>query len=184
MSRQHARSGGAGLGRRAALRAGALVAAAIGALATGPARAAAPAGQRRERREVDVTPLNTVSSALAGGAPTRGDWFYQDGPAYAREEAGGEQIGTYHAFGAWTNDPADSSAPYQRLATVQYRLFATGSIFGMINEGGSNPADLEGIVQGGTGRFEGARGVFRQSILSPGPPPVMRTEFELVLPDD
>ena len=177
--------------RRAALRGGAAVSAMgtglmIGGLGMppGPARAAADVAWRRERLQVDFTPVDPVSSVRAGsGSPMRGDTFYMDGPVYAREDVGGTQTGMYHSFGAWTTDATDTDAAYQLVANVQFRFFGEGSIMGLTNGGGTEPGGHEGAVLGGTGRFAGAQGTFRQQVIRDGPPIVVRVTFDLILPE-
>jgi hypothetical protein len=60
---------------------------------------------------------------------------------------------------------------------------------GLINEGGADPANLVGAVQGGTGDFASVSGTFRQVSLTgaiagvtPGQP-VSRGVLDLILPD-
>jgi hypothetical protein len=60
-----------------------------------------------------------------------------------------------------------------RLTTVIFDLDGQGMITGLIHEPPS--ADLVGAVQGGTGRFTGALGTFRQL--------GMRSVFDLLLPN-
>jgi len=156
--------------------------AAIGTLGPPPTvtNAAAEVTWHRERLEVDVAPSDLGSGdGGAGGPPMRGGRFYLDGPIYARDDAGGTQAGMYHGFGVWTSDARAVDAPYQLLATVQFRLFGTGSIMGLINGGGTEPAGHEGAVQGGTGRYAGAQGAFRQQVVQAGPPTVLRATFDL-----
>jgi hypothetical protein len=173
--------GAVGLGRRA--------------LAQDATPMAAPAGWRSEHVEVTLVPQNPVSITLAGGGPPqRGDFFYIDAPIYAKGDEGGTQIGTYQCFGAWTAAATDTSAPNQRLTTVQYML-QEGSIMGLINEGGA-PSAQTGPVQGGTGAYAGALGTFTQAIrqgttpgveatpgATPAPAPTfVDATFELLLP--
>jgi hypothetical protein len=116
-----------------------------------------------EHLEVDVVVSNPVNITRAGsGPPQRGDWFYIDGPIYATGDAGGAQIGQYNCFGAWTTAADDTSAPYQRLTTVQFQ-FDDGSIMGIVNEGGAGPS--LGAVQGGTERYASALGTFEQIVM-------------------
>ena len=191
MERGHVSKRARRFSRRAALHTGAAVAAAGASLATGTAgatatvvSAAAEVTWHRERLEVDFMPRDPVSGGSpGGGAPVRGDHLYMDGPIYARDDARGDQTGTYHAFGVWTSDASAVDAPYQLLATVQFRLFGTGSIMGMSNGGGTEPAGHEGAIQGGTGRYAGAQGTFRQQVINDGPPPVVRVTFDLILPE-
>ena len=178
------------LTRRAALRAGAALGALGAGLAVGtvgPEPEAANAAAEvtwRERLEVDFTPGDQVSVDHGdAGAPVGGDTFYMDGPIYAKEDIGGREAVRYHAFGVWTNDPADTQAPYQLLTTVQFRLFAAGSIMGLVNGGGTEPAGHEGAVVGGTGRYAGAQGIVRQQELSADPRVVVRATFDLLLPE-
>jgi hypothetical protein len=156
--------------------------------------AAAPAGWRTERLEIDVTPQDPVSITRAGGGPPqRGDWFYVDAPIFAAGDAGGTQVGTYQCFGAWTHASDDTAAPDLRLTTVQFR-WADGSIMGLINELGTDPNAIFGAVQGGTGKYTGALGTFQQIPQAPAATPaagtpalpvpaMVRTTFELLLPD-
>ena len=88
----------------------------------------------------------------------------------------------YHAFGVWTHDATASAAPYQLLVNVQFRLFGTGSIMGMVNGGGREPAGHEGAIQGGTGQYAGAQGTFRQRVISEAPTLVVRAAFDMLLP--
>ena len=163
----------AGLSRRKALLrtgAGGLAAAMLGAVGFGRhalAQDAAPAGWRTEHLEVSVVPHDPVSITLAGsGPPQRGDHFYIDGPIYAMGDEAGAGIGIYRCFGAWTAAADDTTAPVQRLTTVQFVLFQDGVsiIMGLINEGGSDPSAHTGAVQGGTGAYAGAIGTFTQVI--------------------
>ena len=191
MFRGHVSTQARRLTRRAALRAGAAISALGAGLAVSPlgpepaaASAAADVTWRRERLEVDFTPGDQVSVGHGEtGAPVRGDTFYMDGPIYAKEDVGGREAGRYHAFGVWTNDPADTQAPYQLLTNVQFRLFAAGSIMGLVNGGGTEPAGHEGAVMGGTGRYAGAQGILRQQEISADPRVVVRATFDLVLPE-
>jgi hypothetical protein len=192
------------ISRRSALRAGvAAGAAGIGAaVVSAPELAAAqqatPVGRQMQHLEVDFTPINPVTITLAGGGPPqRGDRFYIDGPIYAKGDVNGTRIGTYQCFGVWTAAASDTSAPDQRLTTVQY-ILSDGSIMGLINEAGANPDSHVGAVQGGTGRYVGASGTFRQVTVhppqagvaaTPGPPGtpgpgqfVVRGVFDLTLP--
>jgi hypothetical protein len=183
------------LSRRAAIWAGAIVGAA--GISRAAAQEATPTGQRTEHLEVDFTPVNPVSITVAGGGPPqRGDHFYIDGPIYAAGDVNGTQIGTYQCFGVWTHAANDTSSPDQRLTTVQYR-FDDGVITGLINEGGLDQTSLVGAVQGGTGRYTGVSGTFRQlgqpaGVGTPGAPSapagtpasgqlVVRAVFDLIL---
>ena len=189
--RENATDGTSRVSRRAALRAGATVGAvgaglAVGAVGAGPAptSAADDVSWRRDRVEVDFTPGDPISVVRAGsGPPMRGDTFYMDGPVYAKDDVGGNQAGMYHAFGVWTHDSTETNAPYQLLANVQFRLFAEGTIMGLINGGGTGPAGHEGAVQGGTGQYAGAQGTFRQRPVSTDPRLVVRAVFELLVPE-
>jgi hypothetical protein len=193
--------------RRTALRAG--VAGAAATVATAGPRAVAaqeatptaPAGWRTEHLEVHVVVADPVNITRAGsGPPQRGDYFYIDGPIYAADDIDGTQIGQYNCFGAWTTAADNREAPYQRLTTVQH-LLDDGSIMGLINEAGSDPDIKVGAIQGGTGRYTGALGTFRQfpeqgtspGVVTPETTPaeagtpapartVFRTVFELMLP--
>jgi hypothetical protein len=186
------------LSRRAALRIGALTGAlgaglAIGAgdstlSSTRPAHAQAGAW-RQEKLEVDFTPVDPISMVRAGsGPPQRGDWFYIDAPIFPMGQIGTTQIGTYQCFGAWTRAGSETDAPDQRFTSVQLR-FDDGAIMGLINEGGKDPSAHVGAVQGGTGRFAGALGTFRQinltgviSGVTPGQAAV-RASLDLMLPN-
>jgi len=186
------------LSRRAALRIGALTGALGAGLAIGasdstlssarPAHAQAGAW-RQEKLEVDFTPVEPISMVRAGsGPPQRGDWFYIDAPIFPMGQIGTTQIGTYQCFGAWTRAGSETDAPDQRFTSVQFR-FDDGAIMGLINEGGKDPSAHVGAVQGGTGRFAGALGTFRQinltgviSGVTPGQAAV-RGVLELMLPN-
>jgi hypothetical protein len=174
--------------RQAALRGGAALGAA-GAVLAAAAPAAAHTGRRTLHLEVDFTPVEPVSLVRAGsGPPQRGDFFYVDAPVFARGGVGGAPIGTYQCFGAWTRAGTDTGAPDQRLTSVQYHLAGQGVLQGLINEGGAAPDEHVGTVQGGSGRFAGAIGTFRQLILAatPGavaPATAVRAVFDLLLPD-
>jgi hypothetical protein len=186
------------LSRRAALRIGALTGVVGAGLAAGsggailspapPARAQAGAW-RQEKLEVDFTPVEPISMVRAGsGPPQRGDWFYIDAPIFPMGQIGTTQIGTYQCFGAWTRTASDTDVPDQRFTSVQFR-FDDGAIMGIINEGGKDPSSHVGAVQGGTGRFAGALGTFRQinltgviSGVTPGQAAV-RASLDLMLPN-
>lgn len=196
MAQEQSKGRSGRLSRRAALRAGATIGAvgaglAVGAAGTMPGVAsAAPAGWRREHLEVEFTPVNAASVVRAGsGPPQRGDTFYVDAPIYPVGQVGARQIGEYQCFGAWTNLSSDTGARDLRLTTVQFHLFGRGIIMGLINEGGAAPSDHIGAVQGGTGAFIGALGIFRQVSLSGGTTgvtagqQVVRGLFDLILPD-
>jgi len=169
MVQQHAITRVVRLSRRAALRLGALT----GALGAGltilsPARPAhaQAAGWRQEKLEGDFTPVDPISMVRAGsGPPQRGDWFYIDAPIFPMGQIGTTQIGTYQCFGAWTHAGSETDAPNQRFTSVQFQ-FDDGAIMGLINEGGKDPSAHVGAVQGGTGRFAGAIGTFRQINLT------------------
>jgi len=169
MVQQHAITRVVRLSRRAALRLGALT----GALGAGltilsPARPAhaQAAGWRQEKLEVDFTPVDPISMVRAGsGPPQRGDWFYIDAPIFPMGQIGTTQIGTYQCFGAWTHAGSETDAPNQRFTSVQFQ-FDDGAVMGLINEGGKDPSAHVGAVQGGTGRFAGAIGTFRQINLT------------------
>ncbi len=170
-----------GLSRRTALRrlgGGGLAAAVLGTVGlarseTAVAQAtppAPPAGWRSEHLEIEVTPVNAVTITRAGsGPPQRGDFFHVDAPIYAAGDVNGTEIGRYQCFGAWTHAATDTSAPDQRLTTVQFR-FADGAIMGLINEGGTT--NYFGAIQGGTGKYTGALGTFQQNLISGGTPGV------------
>jgi len=151
---------------------------------------------RSEHLEVDYTPVDPVTITRAGGGPPqRGDHFYVDGAIYAMGDVNGTRIGTYQCFGAWTAAADDAVAPIQRLTTVQF-LLDDGAIVGLANEAGT--IGSFGAVHGGTGRFVGASGTFRQNGLqnptpgvvpapgapgTPGPGQyVLRAVFDLILP--
>jgi len=198
MVQQHAITRMVRLSRRAALRIGALTGALGAGLAIGasdstlssarPAHAQAGAW-RQEKLEVDFTPVEPISMVRAGsGPPQRGDWFYIDAPIFPMGQIGTTQIGTYQCFGAWTRAGSETDAPDQRFTSVQFR-FDDGAIMGLINEGGKDPSAHVGAVQGGTGRFAGALGTFRQinltgviSGVTPGQAAV-RGVLELMLPN-
>ena len=131
------------ISRRKAMRAGVAADAAdvsVTAGVTAPGRADAQTGA--ELLEIDVVVAAPVNITRAGGGPPqRGDWFYIDGPIYAAAD--------------------DTDAPYQRLTTVQF-LLDDRSIMGLINEAGADPDIKVGAIQGGTGRYTGALGTFRQ----------------------
>jgi hypothetical protein len=190
------------ISRRTALRAGAVAGAAGVSMTVGAAGSvratqdATPAGMRSEHLEVDYTPVDPVTITRAGGGPPqRGDHFYVDGPIYAAGDVNGTRIGTYQCFGAWTAAADDAVAPIQRLTTVQF-LLDDGAIVGLANEAGT--IGSFGAVHGGTGRFVGASGTFRQNGLqnptpgvvpapgapgTPGPGQyVLRAVFDLILP--
>jgi hypothetical protein len=198
VQQQHAITRMVRLSRRAALRIGALTGVIGAGLAVGsggsilstPRPANAQAGAwRQEKLEVDFTPVDPISIVRAGsGPPQRGDWFYIDAPIYPMEQIGTTQIGTYQCFGAWTRAGTETDAPDQRLTSVQLR-FEDGAIMGLINEAGKDPSAHVGAVQGGTGRFAGALGTFRQITLTgvisgvtPGQS-VVRASLDLMLPN-
>ena len=187
----HANKRLARLSRRAALRAGG-AAGAVGALAasvTGPAVVAAqPASPwRTEHLELPRGSNTSASIVRAGsGPPQRGDTYYNDAPIFAENDIGGTPIGTYVCFGVWTRASTDTGEFDLRLTTIQWRL-ADGTITGLINEGGTDPATGQtgnnqhlGTVQGGTGRFLGALGTFRQ-LTQPGGG--SRDVLDLILPE-
>ena len=177
--------------RRAALRSGAAVGVVGAGLAVGAdnslfgvsSASAQQSAWRKEHLEVDFAPADPVSIVQAGsGPPQRGDWFYIDASIYAAGNAGGARIGVYQCMGAWTHDSSDSSAADHRMTVVQYK-FADGAIAGLINERDPEPKEgVEGVITGGTGRFVGAAGTFRQLDISENPP-VARGVFELLLPN-
>jgi hypothetical protein len=198
MVQRHAITRMARLSRRAALQIGALTGALGAGLAIGtggpvlsPARSAhaQAAGWRQEKLEVDFTPVEPISMVRAGsGPPQRGDWFYIDAPIFPMGQIGTTQIGTYQCFGAWTHAGSETDAPDQRFTSVQFR-FDDGAIMGLINEAGKDPSAHVGAVQGGTGRFAGALGTFRQinltgviSGVTPGQAAV-RASLDLMLPN-
>ena len=132
------------------------------ALAQDSSQMAAPPGWRTEHLEVVITPVDPVTITRAGGGPPqRGDYFHLDAPIFAAGDVNGTEIGRYQCFGPWTHAADDTSATEQRLTTVQY-AFADGAIMGLINEGGTEAQNHVGAVQGGTGKYAGALGVFRQ----------------------
>jgi hypothetical protein len=198
MAQQHAIAKMVRLSRRAALRIGALTGALGASLAVGsggstlgtarPVHAQAGAW-RQEKLEADFTPVDPISMVRAGsGPPQRGDWFYIDAPIFPMGQIGTTQIGTYQCFGAWTRTASDVDVPDQRFTSLQFR-FDDGAIMGIINEGGKDPSAHVGAVQGGTGRFAGALGTFRQinltgviSGVTPGQAAV-RASFDLMLPN-
>ena len=198
MAQQHAIAKMVRLSRRAALRIGALTGALGAGLVVGtggsipstarPAHAQAGAW-RQEKLEVDFTPVEPISMVRAGsGPPQRGDWFYIDAPIFPMGQIGTTQIGTYQCFGAWTHAGSETDAPNQRFTSVQFH-FDDGAIMGLINEAGKDPSSHVGAVQGGTGRFAGALGTFRQinltgviSGVTPGQAAV-RASLDLMLPN-
>jgi hypothetical protein len=160
------RLGGSGLAA-AGLGTVALERRAAAAQATPPAP---PPGWRSAHLEIEVTPVNAVSLTRAGsGPPQRGDFFHVDAPIFAAGNVNGTEIGRYQCFGVWTHAATDTGATDQRLTTVQFR-FADGAIMGLINEGGST--DYFGAVQGGTGKYTGALGTFKQLLVRGGTPGV------------
>jgi hypothetical protein len=181
------------LSRRGALRVGALAGAMGAGLTLGgrdgelrAARAEAQQGAwRQEHLEVDFTPMSVSMVRAGSGPPQRGDWFYADGPVYAIDNVGGPTIGTYQCFGAWTRASTETDAPDQRLTSLQFH-FADGAILGIIIEGGVDQPSLIGAIQGGTGRFTGALGTFRQVGQAAGvvvAQPSVRGVFDLILPN-
>jgi len=183
------------LSRRAALRAGA-VAGVVGAglAAAGmPSRvfgAAQGMNAQMLHLEVDVVVGMPVSIVRAGsGPPQRGDWFFVDAVIHEPDATDGPPIGDYQCFGAWTHASTDTTAPDQRFTSVQFSLASRGSIMGIINEAGADPASHVGAVQGGTGDFAGALGTFKQvpqstglTGVTPGPT-IFRGIFDLILPN-
>ncbi len=186
MSRKAGEREAGRLSRRAALRVGAMFGAAGAGIASVAPTATAQDEEvtwREERVELDFTPLEPVSTMRsAGESPTRGDTFYMDGPIFAKDDVGGNQTGMYHSFGTWTTDSTNTDAAYQIVANVQFRLFGTGSIMGMVNGGGTEPGGHEGAIQGGAGQYAGAQGTFRQRVVSESPRVVVRTMFDMILP--
>jgi hypothetical protein len=175
--------------RRSALRTGTAVGAVGVGLAAGAAAIGGPTrGARAARRfAVDGVVVDPVSIVRAGsGPPQRGDFFFTTARLFQAGETAGPQIGEYQCFGAWTAAGTDTSAPNQRLTTVQFHLDGLGAIMGLINEGGADPSGHVGAIQGGTGAFAGALGTFRQELLMgplPGIAPgqaVFRAHFELL----
>jgi hypothetical protein len=139
--------------------------------------------------ELDAVVRNPVSIARAGsGPPQRGDWFFVDAVIYDAGATDGPAVGTYQCFGAWTHASTETTAPDQRLTSVQFNLEDRGAIMGLINEAGADPASHVGAVQGGTGEFAGLSGVFRQMNLAGGivgvnaNHAVFRGIFDLILP--
>lgn len=208
MAHQASPNSSAPLSRRTALRAGVAAGAAVtvGSVDLSHSDAqeatpAAPTGWRTEHLEIHVVVADPVNITRAGGGPPqRGDFFYIDGPIYAAGDIDGTQIGQYNCFGAWTTAADNREAPYQRLTTVQH-LLDDGSIMGLINEAGSDPDIKVGAIQGGTGRYTGALGTFKQipeqgtspGVVTPAASPgaagtpapartVFRSVFELMLP--
>ena len=170
-----------GISRRAALRGlggGGLAAGLLGAVglqrrdavAQSMTPVAAPAGWGSMHLEIEVTPMNPVTITHAGGGPPqRGDFFHVDAPIFASGDVNGAEIGRYQCFGVWTHAANDASATDQRLTTVQFR-FADGAIMGLINEAGTQAQEHVGAVQGGTGKYAAALGVFQQITVSGGTP--------------
>jgi hypothetical protein len=179
------------LGRRAALRRGATAGAVGAGLAlgapVGSASAQQPSPWRREHLELPRGMNSSVSIVRAGsGPPQRGDSFYNDAPIYAADDVGGTPIGMYVCFGAWTRASTETGEFDLRLTTIQWRL-PDGTITGLVNEGGTDPATGRtgnahhlGTVQGGSGRFLGALGTFRQT---PVPGGGSLDVFDLLLPN-
>lgn len=171
------------LSRRAALQAGAALGAAGAAMAAGPATGAlaAQGGWRTEHLEYDFVGLRPISITLAGSGPAQqGDTYSNTGPITAVGDVGGVQLGTYHCFGAWTAASTDTTVAYRRLTTVQFNLGERGSLFGVINEDTPSGADLIGVIQGGTGRYAGAQGTFRQ--IPNAPAPGLRAVIDIIVP--
>jgi hypothetical protein len=172
-----------GISRRAALRGfggGGLAAGLLGAaglqrrdaVAQSTTPIAAPAGWGSMHMEIEVTPMNPVTITHAGsGPPQRGDFFHVDAPIFASGDVNGAEIGRYQCFGTWTHAANDASATDQRLTTVQFH-FADGAIMGLINEGGTQAEEHVGAVQGGTGKYAAALGVFQQLTVNGGTPGV------------
>jgi hypothetical protein len=179
-----------GLNRRAALRAGAVAGLVGASTALGTARAAAQdtSGQMMHL-EFDVVVGAPVSIVRAGsGPPQRGDWFFVDAVIYDVDATDGPPIGGYQCFGAWTHASTETSAPDQRITSVQFSLAGRGAIMGLINEAGADPPSHIGAVQGGTDEFAGVLGTFRQLPVTgaiPGVTPgqaVFRGVLDLILP--
>lgn len=179
-----------GLNRRAALRAGAVAGLVGASTALGTARAAAQdtSGQMMHL-EFDTVVGAPVSIVRAGsGPPQRGDWFFVDAVIYDVDATDGPPIGVYQCFGAWTHASTETSAPDQRITSVQFSLAGRGAIMGLINEAGADPPSHIGAVQGGTDEFAGVLGTFRQLPVTgaiPGVTPgqaVFRGVLDLILP--
>jgi hypothetical protein len=137
-------------------------------ITAGPRRAGAGANQTSAGRQfaVDWVPFGPAGiTAAGGGPPQRGDWFFTEARIYEAGRTDGPEIGGYQCFGAWTAAATDTTAPNQRLTTVQVHLDGIGAIMGLINEGGT--VGNVGAVQGGTGDFAGALGTFTQEGLGP-----------------
>ncbi len=187
---QEATAATKGLSRRAALRGGASAGLIGAGTALGSSRAAAQdTGGQMMHLEFDAVVGAPVSIVRAGsGPPQRGDWFFVDAVIYDVDRTDGPPIGGYQCFGAWTHASTETSAPNQRFTSVQFSLAGRGSIMGLINEAGADPASHVGAVQGGTGEFAGVLGTFRQLPLTgaitgvtPGQP-VFRVPVDLILP--
>ncbi len=176
--------------RRTTLRAAtALGLAGMGAaIAASPVAASSPVTQpagawRQEQVELDFMPVNPVSIVRAGeGPPQRGDFFHVGAAVYEMGQTSGPQIGEYECFGVWTRASTDAEARSQRLTTVHFNIWGQGSIMGWINEGGPPTQILVGVIQGGSGRYTGASGTFRQTTIQPTPLTV-RATFHLILPN-
>ena len=187
----HATRRTARLSRRAALRAGATAGAVGAGLALGAPVGSASAQQsspwRREHLELPRGMNSSVSIVRAGsGPPQRGDSFYNDAPIYAADDVGGTPIGMYVCFSAWTRASTETGEVDLRLTTIQWSL-PDGTITGLVNEGGTDPASGRtgnahhlGTVQGGSGRFLGALGTFRQMPQAGGG---SLDVFDLLLPN-
>jgi hypothetical protein len=142
--------------------------------------------------EVDAVVGMPVSIVRAGsGPPQRGDWFFVDAVLYEVDKTDGPPIGDYQCFGAWTHASTETTAPNQRLTSVQFSIAGRGAIMGLINEAGADPGSHVGAVQGGTGDFAGALGTFQQVPLTaavtgvtPSQPGglMVRSKFDLLLP--
>jgi hypothetical protein len=92
----------------------------------------------------------------------------------------------YVCFGAWTRASTETGEFDLRLTTIQWRL-PDGTLTGLVNEGGTDPASGRtgnahhlGTVQGGSGRFLGALGTFRQMPQAGGG---SLDVFDLLLPN-
>jgi hypothetical protein len=187
---QTKRSTEARLSRRGALKVGAAIGASGAALAVSPATVArtnpvdqATVSWRQETFDYDFMPVDPVSIVRAGeGPPQRGDFFHVNAAIFAMGDAGHNQIGEYECFGVWTRPSTDTTSRSTRLTTVHFNIWGQGALMGIVNEGGPVSAELEGAIQGGTGRHAGALGTFRQTTINQTPLTV-RASFRVLAPN-